>query len=37
MKKDKKKRGKILDLIGGGCGAFLALLLVINIGTGILA
>ena len=37
MKKDKKKREKILNLIGGGCGAFLALLLVINIGTGIVA
>ena len=37
MKKDKKKREKILDLIGGGCGAFLVLLLLINIGTGIVA
>ena len=37
MKKDKKKREKILNMIGGGCGAFLALLLVINIGTGIVA
>jgi hypothetical protein len=37
MKKDKKKREKILDLIGGGCGAFLALLLLINIGSGVVA
>ena len=35
MKKDKQKREKILNLIGGGCGAFLVLLLLINIGMGI--
>ena len=37
MNKDKQKREKILNVIGGGCGAFLVLLLLINIGTGIIA
>ncbi len=37
MKTDKKKREKRLNLIGGGCGAFLAVLLLINIGTAAMA
>jgi len=37
MKTDKKKREKRLNLIGAGCGVFLALLLVINIGSGVVA
>ena len=37
MKTDKAKREKRLNLIGASCGMFLALLLVINVGSGMVA
>ena len=37
MKADKAKREKRLNLIGASCGMFLALLLVINVGSGMVA
>ena len=37
MREDKAKREKRLNMIGAGCGLFLALLLVINISSGVIA
>ena len=37
MKQDKAKREKRLNMIGAGCGLFLALLLVINVSSGVIA
>ncbi len=37
MREDKAKREKRLNMIGAGCGLFLALLLVINVSSGVIA